>query len=121
MSPRCGRVLRIFAAERIGVAAGERDDFITLVEHAPCADHHLLAHFGELYVLRLALDQLHAQILFEFLQLCGQGRLAHECPLGRLAEMPGIGQRHQVLQILEIHTLTPIEVVYQDHHYNPFH
>ena len=93
------------AGERIGIVAGERDDFLAFTQHAARAHHHLLAHLGELHVLRLALHQFDAEILLELLHLGRQGWLAHEGTLGRLAEMAGIGERHQILQILEIHAV----------------
>ena len=91
------------AGERIGIAARQRDDFIAFIQHAPRAHHDLLAHLGELHVLRLALHQFDAQILLQLLQLRRQGRLADEGALRRLAEMAGIGECHQIFEILEIH------------------
>jgi hypothetical protein len=92
------------ACERIGIAAGQRDDFIAFVQHAPRSHHDLLADLGELHVLRLAFHQFDAQVLFQFLQLRRQSRLAYERALGRLAEMTGVGQRHQISEILEIYS-----------------
>jgi hypothetical protein len=112
------------AAERIGVVAGERDDLVALVEHAPRAHHDLPAHVGELHVLRLALDQFHAEVVLQLLELRGQGRLAHERALGSPAEMPRVRERHQIFEVLEIHEFEPIlaiEGFYQIHSDNQFH
>ncbi len=96
-----------FAGKRIGVVAGERNDLVALIEHAPRTHHDLLADLGELHVLRLALDQFDAEIFLELLELCGEGRLTHERALRGPAEMAGIRQRHQVFQVLEIHRRQP--------------
>jgi len=88
---------------RLGAVASQGDDLLALAQHAPRAHHDFLAHVGELHVVRLALHQLHAQVFLELLQLGRQRRLAHEGALGGLAEMPGVGQCHQILEILEIH------------------
>jgi hypothetical protein len=106
-----------FAGERIGVVARQRDDFIALVQHAARAHHDLFTHFGELNVLRLALHQFDAQIVLELLELRREGGLADEGALGGLAKMPGIGQRHQVFQVLEIHGSAPIVAVSIDRVY----
>jgi hypothetical protein len=63
----------------------------------------LPADLGELYVLRLPLDQFDPEVFLQLLQLRGQGGLADEGALGGPAEVAGVGQSHQVLQILEIH------------------
>jgi len=86
-----------FAGKGIRIVAPESDDFLALVQHAACAYHDLLADFRELHVLRLALDQLDAEVVLELFELRGQGGLTHEGALGCLAEVAGIGQRHQVL------------------------
>jgi hypothetical protein len=51
--------------------------------------------------------------------------LAYKRALGRLAEMAGIGQRHQVLEIFQIHwfilpdaTIITIDAVYQIDYFN---
>ena len=95
------------AGQRIGVVAREREDLVAFAQHVPRACHDLLADLRELDVLRMALDQLYAQILLELLELCRQRRLAHERALCRAAEMTGIGQRNQVLEVLEIHPFAP--------------
>jgi hypothetical protein len=53
----------------------------------------LLAHFGELHILRLAFDQLDAEVFLELLELRGEGRLTHESSVRGLPEVPGIRQR----------------------------
>jgi len=109
-----------FPGERIGVAARQRDDFVALIQHAARANHDLPAHLGKLYVLRLSLHQFDAEIFLELLQLSGQSRLADERSLRRLAEMTGVGQRHQIFEVLEIHRSLPIDAVYQSHHNNQY-
>src|SRR5208283_4603920 len=111
------------AGKRVLVVAGERDDFVSLVQHVARTNHDLLAHLRELDVLRLALDQLHAEVLLQFLELRGQRRLADEAAFGRAAEMPGVRERHQILQIPEIHRLRSaisIATVYQYGNFNPY-
>jgi hypothetical protein len=95
------------AGKRVGVVACERDDLVALAQHVPRARDDLLAHLRELDVFRMTLHQLHAEILLELLQLRGQRRLAHERAFCRAPEMTGIGQRHQVLEVLEIHSSAP--------------
>jgi hypothetical protein len=95
------------ARERIGVVARHGDDLVAVVQHAACPHHDLPADLRELHVLRLALDQLDAEVVLEFLDLGGQRGLTHEGALGGLAEMSGVGEGHQILEILEIHTPGP--------------
>ena len=95
------------AGERIGVVAGESDDFVALIQHAAGAHHDFSADLGELYILRLALDQFDSEVVLELLELGRQSGLAHEGTLGRLAEMARIGQRHQIFEVLEIHSMRP--------------
>ena len=84
------------------MGAGERHHFLASLEDAPRASHDLLAGIRERDVVRLPLDQLHAEILLELLELRRQRRLAHEAPLGSPSEMAAIGHRHQITQVLEL-------------------
>ncbi len=94
------------------------DDLVAFVQHASGAHNHLFADFGELHVPRLTLHQLDAEILLELFELRGQRGLAHERAFRRPAEMPGVGERHQVFEILfRIHT---IDVLYQIDEFNQY-
>jgi len=56
-----------------------------------------------LRALRLALDQRHAEVFLELADLRGQRGLAHEAALGGPAEVPLVGQRHEVAEVAEVH------------------
>src|SRR4029079_6451879 len=73
--------------ERVAVAARQLDDLVAGVEDAPRAFHDLLARGGQLHAFWRALDELHAEVFLELLQLRGQRRLADEAALGGAAEM----------------------------------
>ena len=49
------------------------------------------------------LDQFHAELGLELLELDGQRRLGDEARLGGTTEVAVIGDRHQVLQVAEVH------------------
>ena len=56
-----------------------------------------------------------SEVVLELPDLSRQRRLADEGALRRPAEMAGIGERHQVLQVPEIHlrSVMKIDTVYQ--------
>ena len=85
------------------MTARERDDLVALAEHAARARDDLRADLGELRMFRAALDELHAEIFLELLQLCGKRRLTDERALSGLAEMPGVGESDQIFEVFEIH------------------
>ncbi len=51
---------------------------------------------------RLALDELHAQVLLQFLQLRGECRLGDEAALRGAPEMTRVRHSHEVPQILQL-------------------
>ena len=63
--------------------ARERNDFVAFLQDAPGQRQDPGAGIGERYAPRLALDQLHAQIVFQLFQLRRQRGLADEAALGR--------------------------------------
>ena len=87
--------------ERIAVALGELDDFLARFEDAARPRDDLFAGGGQRHALGRALDELHAEIVLELLELRRQGRLAHEAALGRTPEVARVGDRDQVTQVLE--------------------
>src|SRR5690606_9364879 len=63
----------------------------------------LLADRGEHDAPRVALDELHAQLLLQLLDLGGERGLAHEAGLGGPSEVAVVGHRHQVAQVSQVH------------------
>ncbi len=90
------------ARERIAMRARESHDFIAGLENSPRARHYLLTRVCEGHMTRLALNELHAEVLLQFFQLRGQRGLADKAALGRASEMPGVRHSHQVPQILQL-------------------
>ena len=84
------------------MSARQRDHFIARFEDAPGARHDLLARFGERDLVGIALDELHAQVVLQLLELGGERGLAHERALRGPAEVPLVGQRDEVTQVLEL-------------------
>ena len=92
-----------FARQRIVLVARQRNDLIAFLQDAPRERQDLRADLGERDAAGLALDQLHAQIVLELLDLRRQRRLADERALGGLAEVPRVGQRDEVAQVAQVH------------------
>ena len=88
------------SGKRIPVRLRDRHDFVTGGQNEPGTGNNRGAGLGERCAAGLPFDQLHAQILFEFLQLRRQRRLADETALGSLSEMAGVGHGDQVAKIL---------------------
>src|SRR5579864_1780021 len=84
------------------MSAGKRYHLVRSFEDATCTSDDLLACLGQGQVLRLALDQLHAQVVLELLYLGRKRRLAHETAFGGAPEVAGIGDRHQIAQVFEL-------------------
>src|ERR1700730_14508105 len=95
--------------------AGQCNPRFARLEHAPGARHDLLPSLGQGDVLGLALNELHSQVVLQFLELGRQCRLADEALFGRAPEMPRIGHRDQVAQVLQldIHTLAHGLIIYE--------
>jgi hypothetical protein len=89
------------SGERIAMRTRKRDHFIARLENAPRTRHDLLAGGRQRHALGLAFDELHPKVLFEFLQLRRQGRLADEAALGCAAEVTRVGDGHEIAQILQ--------------------
>ncbi len=117
------------SASRNRPASGSRcarargDNLFARLQYPPGARDDLLARFRQRHVLGLALDELHPQIVFQFLQLRGQGGLADKAFLGGPPEMARVGHRNQVTQILQldIDALAhgnPIYRIYRSYHIN---
>ena len=77
------------------------DDLLARLEDAARALDDLLAGGGQRDALRRALDELHAEVFLELLELRRQRRLAHEAALGRAPEVARVGHGDQVSQVLE--------------------
>ena len=84
------------------MALGELDDLFAGFDDAPRAFDDFLARGGERHALRRALDELHAEIFLELLELRGECRLADEAALRRAPEVAGVGDRDEVAQVLEL-------------------
>ena len=78
------------------------NDFIAGFEDAPGAGDDLLPRLRERHVIGLPLDELHAEVFLELLQLRGQRRLADEAALGGAPEVAAIGHRYQVAQVFQL-------------------
>jgi hypothetical protein len=91
------------AAQRIAAGAGQLADVVGFPADAAGTLDNQPAGLGQRNLPRLALEQLHAEVLLELLDLCRQRRLAYVAALGRLAEMAAFGQGHQVLQVTQVH------------------
>ena len=70
-------------------------------QHALGAPRDLGADLGQDHVAGPPLDQLHAEVLLQIADLHGQRRLGHGAGLGGPAEMPVLGQRGQIAQLLQ--------------------
>lgn len=62
---------------------------------------------GEHHLARRTFDQRHTELVFQFLDLGGQGGLAHETGSGGTAKMLVVGQGYQVFQVTQIHVQQP--------------
>jgi len=82
--------------------ARERDHFIARFEDTAGSRDDLLTCFGERDLLRLPLDELHAEVLLQLLELGGERRLAHERAPRGAAEMPLVCERDEVAEVLEL-------------------
>src|SRR5690349_21107507 len=81
---------------------GEFDDVVARLEDAPRPFDDLLAGHGERHALRRALDELHAEVFLELLELRRQRRLAHEAAFSRAPEVAGVRHGDEISQILEL-------------------
>jgi hypothetical protein len=87
--------------------AGQRDDLVALLQDTAGERQDLGACLGQRHAPRLSLDQLHAEVVFQLLELRRQGRLTDERALCGLAEVLGVGQGHEIPQIAQIHGRSP--------------
>ena len=94
-------------AERIALAARQRHHLVARLEDPARARDDRLARLGQADVVGRPLDQLHAQAVLQLLQLCGERRLADETACGGPPEVPQVGHRHEIAQILELHVHAP--------------
>ena len=70
-------------------------------EHALGAPRHLRAGVGQDHLARAPLDQFDAEVLLELADLHRQRRLRHRTGLRGLAEVPVLGERGQISQLLQ--------------------
>jgi hypothetical protein len=82
--------------------ASQRDHLVARFEDAPRTRDDLLPRFRERDLVRLPLDELHAEVALQFLELGGEGGLAHERALRGAAEMPLVRERDEVAKVLEL-------------------
>src|SRR5690242_1779874 len=83
------------------MALREFDDLVAGLEDAPGPRDDFLAGRGEGYPLRGALDELHAEVVLELLELRRERGLADEAAFGRAPEVARIGQGDEVAEVLE--------------------
>ncbi len=91
------------ALRRVGAAPGHRPYLLDIVQHQPGPVGDFLAHGGQHDHLGRSLDQLHAQLLLQLLDLGAERGLADETGVGGLAEMPQVGQLDEILQGAQVH------------------
>ena len=84
------------------MALGELDDLLARLDDAARALDDFLAGGGQRHALGRALDELHAEVFLELLELRRQRRLADEAALGRAAEVARVGEGDEVAQVLEL-------------------
>ena len=94
-------------AERIALAARQRHHLIARLQDPARARDDRLARLGQAHVVGRPLDQLHAQAVLQLLQLCGERRLADEAACRGPPEVPQVGHRHKIAQVLELHVHAP--------------
>src|SRR5690606_3472070 len=58
---------------------------------------------GQAHLLAAALEQAHAEVIFELLDVEAQRRLRDRQPPGRAAEMQLLGQCHEVAKMAQFH------------------
>ena len=91
------------AVQRVLMGAGDPLDGLHLLLQQAGMVKDGLADGGDLDRAVGALEQDHPQFLLQFLDLAAQGRLADEAVLGGLAEVAGIGNGQDVLDVAQIH------------------
>ena len=88
--------------ERIAVALGELHDLFAGLDDAPRPLDDFCAGGGQGHALGRTLDELHAEVFLELLDLGGQRRLTDEAAFRRAPEMAGIGDGDEITQVLEL-------------------
>jgi hypothetical protein len=83
------------------VALGQFDDLLARLDDPAGALHDLHARGGERHALGRALDELHAEVFLELLELRGERGLAHEGAFRRAPEVARVGDRHEISQVFE--------------------
>src|SRR5690606_14721275 len=85
--------------KRVVLVACQRDDCLALLDHASCERQDPGPHISEDDSSGLSLDQLHAEIVLQLLDLCRQGRLADEATFRCFAKMTGLGECDEVTKV----------------------
>lgn len=91
-------------------AAAQLGQFLHLVsggvrvgQDAPGQGQQRLARVRQRDVAPRAEKEVRPQLPFQRLDLLGQGRLGDMDQIGGPGEVPGLGDRHEVLELLELH------------------
>ena len=74
-----------------------------LLEHLAGVGGDVLSHRRDVDATVGALEQRNPQLLFQFMDLAGQGRLADETAAGSMAEVQGFAHCHQVFEVAHVH------------------
>ena len=90
----------------VGGPAGDVADVVGLAQHHPGTFHDRLADVGQHDLPGAALDQLHAELVLQLLQLGRQRRLADEARLGGATEVAVVRNGDQVPEVLQVHVRT---------------
>jgi hypothetical protein len=88
--------------ERIAVALGEFHDLFACLDDSPRPRDDFFTGGGQRHAFGRTLDELHAEVFLELLELRGQCRLADEAAFRRAPEVARIGDRDEVAQIFEL-------------------
>ena len=88
---------------RVSCAPGDGAYLVDVTEHKAGAFRDLFAYGRQHDFPGRTLDELHAQLIFEFPDLCAERRLADKTGFGCFTEMPEVRKFYEVLERPEIH------------------
>ncbi len=86
------------ARSRVGLFPGDRDDVVDVAQHGAGPVQDECPGGGQRHALRVAFQQLDAQLSLQLLDLHGQRRLADVARLGGPTEVAVVGDGDEVLE-----------------------
>ena len=86
--------------QRLTLGPRQLGQLLGLAQHADRLVGHLFAERGETHDAAGSLDEGHAEQGFQLAQAGGKRRLGDEAGIRRLAEMPILAQRDEILELL---------------------